>query len=347
MARLKGSDGKPISFTPPIDEVKESLTTVAPYSERVLRSQAKTDSLKGKGKPLGGAPPIPPGRMDELTRPQPDFGEPEPEPGPAPEPIKKPLPVGGVGSAYKVNQQLASGEFDGPVSMAAAKKHKSQTKLSPETVEALKQMDQTVKNAEPVEPVEPVEEATTPVALEIPERETNDKEELERADQELGRASFDIQGLVRARNSLLSEERRKKIEERLDKLDIADMVTKREVQQRVPVVPGRLDFTFRTMNQAENLFCLQYAYEFLGSEAYSQEILNTSKLVCSIVKINDAVLHNHLGEGGREVDRDEFLKKWDQVISFPTQLVGDMSVQLIWFSNRINDLFDVGHLKNG
>jgi hypothetical protein len=340
MARLGGNDGT-TNFTPPIEEVKGNVKSVSSYSDRVRRAQAKTASLKGKGKPLGGAPPIPPGRMEALTKPKPDFGEPEPEEAP-PLVVGTPPPIRGVGSSYRVNQDLATGKIGGPVSVAEAKK-KAKAQLSATTQEALKHMDRNVKTSAPTE-----EKAPQPV-LESPERAKETEKELDRTDKELERPlpEFDFEGLIRARNALLSEERRKKIESRLETLDIADLVTKREVTQKVPVVPGRLDFTFRTMTQYENLFCLQYVYEFPGSDTYLREVLNTSKLVCSLVAINDAVLHNHLSEDGKHVDRDEFEKKWDQVIGFPVQLVGDMSVQLIWFSNRVQDLFDIGHLKNG
>lgn len=339
MARLGENDKGTTSLTPSLEEVHENVKSVSSYDARVKKAQAKTAALKGKGKPLGGAPPIPPGRMIELTRPVPDLGEVEPQE--APKPIDRPPPVGGVGSGYRVNQDMAAGKYDGPVSLADAKKA-PKTKLSPQTQEALKQMNESVKSQVPME-----DQAPTP-KLELPEREEETRKDLDQADEDLERRpELDFEGLIRARNDLLSEERRKAIESRLEKLDIADLVTKREIKQTVPVVPGRLDFTFRTMNQAENLFCMQYVYEFPGSALYAREVLNTAKLVCSLVSINDAVLHAHLAENGKDVDRDAFEKKWDQLISFPVQLIGDMSVQLIWFDSRVQKLFDIGRLKNG
>jgi len=328
MARLgegkpQSTRGDPVNFTPPIDVVRDS------YADRVRAAKEKTSALKGKGKPLGGAPPIPEGKLGKLTMKQPVFDD---EP---PKTAGVPPPTAGVGSAYGVNQRMAAGEFDGPVSMAEAMKQKRQ--LSQQTEEALKVMDQNMKALESEqEPPKP--------DLEEPEAK-DDKDELARADKELERAAIDVNGVVHARNSLLREERRKVIEARLEPLDFADMVTKREVQQNVPVVPGRMEFLFRTLSQTENIFCLQYVYEFPGSEAYVNELLNTAKLVCSTVAINGAMLPNHMKDGS--VDREGFQRKWDQVVSFPVQLVGDMSVQLIWFNNRVNRLFDIDNLKNG
>lgn len=330
MARLgedkpKRTRDDPVKFTAPIDQVRDS------YADRVRAAKAKTNALKGKGKPLGGAPPIPEGKLGKLTMQQPVFDD-DDEP---PKTAGAQPPMTGVGASYGVNQRMAAGEFDGPVSMAEAKKQKR--RMSQQTEEALKAMDQTVKEA--------TGESDAPKPdLSEPEVE-DDKDELDRADKELQRSAVDLDGIVHARNSLLREERRKVIENRLEPLDLADMITKREIQQNVPVVPGRMEFLFRTLSHEENIFCLRYVYEFPGSEAYVNELLNTAKLVCSIVAINEAMLHNHMK--GKEVDRDEFQAKWDQVVSFPVQLVGDMSVQLIWFNNRVNKLFDIDNLKNG
>jgi hypothetical protein len=336
VARLRNDEpvkdrNNPVNFTAPMDQVRENVST---YSDRVRRSKTQAGALKGKGKPLGGAPPIPAGKMAKITMQRPVFEKDQPKPE-----VKKP-PVGGVGSAYKINQRMASGEVDGPVSIAEAKEQNS--RFSEQTEEAIRAMDRNVREASQEFVEEEMPEDTFP---DQSDDDQDDRDELERADKELERASFDMEGLIRARNSLLSDERRVAIEKRLKQLDISDMVTKREIQQKVPVVPGRLEFTFRTLSQNENIFCLRYVYEFPGSEAYANEMLNTAKLVCSIVAINDAMLHNHMRD--REVDRDEFQNKWDQVVSFPVQMVGDMSVQLIWFNNRVNKLFDIGNLKNG
>jgi hypothetical protein len=353
MARLKDDEvvkdqHNPTSFSAPVDVVHEAVRDSSSYSERVKAQRAKTDSLKGKGKPLGGAPPLPPGKLEKLTMPKPDFGTEEPEVR-IDEPPDPKQQVPGVGSAYNVNQSMASGDTDGPVSLSDAKKMKR--KLSPQTEEALKAMDENVRAAvteSPPETAVPIPAPTFDAAPEKDEASTrDDKDDLNKADKDLERAPmFDIEGMIRARNSLLSEERRKAIEERLEDLDIADMVTKREIQQVIPVVKGRLSFTVRTLNQAENLFCLQYTYEFPGSEAYLNEMLNTAKMVCSLVAVNAAMLPVHMGDND-EPDRDLFQKKWDQVVRFPVQLVGDLSVQLIWFQNRVNDLFNIDNLKNG
>jgi hypothetical protein len=334
--------GEPTSFTPPAEEVQDQVRTAASYSERVKEGQAATSSLKGKGKPLGGAPPIPKGKMAALTQPmqQPEFGE---EPPPEAQPEKdfrvpqEPPQLGGVGSGYGVNQAMARGETGGkPVSMKEAKEQDfggpKKKPISDETMTALAAAKESMdKGGEEPEP----EGDDT--------RERLDDADSEIADRESG---LDFGAIMGARSSLMSTERKKRIEDRLEPLDISEMISKREIQQEIPIVPNKLHVTLRTYSQREYLFCLRHVYEFPGSAAFVEELLNTCKMVCSVEAINGAHLPSHLDKDG-EVDRELFQKKYHHVTSFPINLLADFSVQCIWFGERVNELFGLDNLKNG
>lgn len=319
------------------------IVTAESYGQRKIRKrQQPTASLKGKGKPLGGAPPIPPERTHALASsmaPRPDFGTDEPEETQDPQeyrvPAEPPPSLGGVGSAYSVNQKMARGELSRPVSLKEAKNMPPQQKpapkkLSQETVEQLEAAQAQVEEEE-----EPSEE------------EDRTAEELEEAEKEMIQrdTSFDFEGMQEQQRQLMSKDRKEKIEARLDELDIADMVMKREIQQDIPVIPGKLIYRLRTYNQHEYLSCLQYVYENPGSVTWAEEYLNTCKLVCSLVAINGAPLPTHMKDG--TVDKKLFEKKMSHVASFPVHLIADLSVQTIWFNQRVNKLFSVGNLKNG
>ena len=338
--------GEPTSFTPPAEEVHEQVKTAASYSARMKQGKAATSSLKGKGKPLGGTAPIPEGKMAKLTgqggMAQPSFGEEEAKPEEVKEKEfrvpKEPPPqagVGGVGSAYDVNQAMARGETNGPVSLREAKEgdfKKKKKPISDETLQALEVTKQSMdKGGEPEE-----------------EEVDDTKEALDAADRDIaGRdPGLDFGAIMGARNTLMGTERKKRIEDRLEPLDISEMISKREVQQEIPIIPNKLHVTLRTYSQKEYLFCLRYFYEFPGSAAYVEELLNTCKMVCSIEAINGAHLPGHLDKDG-DVDRDAFQKKYHHVTSFPINLLADFSVQCIWFGDRVSDLFGLDNLKNG
>jgi hypothetical protein len=296
------------------------------FQKAELPASRSSDALKGRDKPVGGAPPLDPNKMAALAMARPSFSEDDDVGGEDPPPVTLPKGLGGVGAAYPINQDMAAGKLRSPVSVAAARKA---GKLSPET-QKLMQMA-----------VQPEEE---PAAQEEPASQEEEAAPDTRAPE------FDFGQLQAARNELMSDARRETIEKRLQPLRIEDMITHRELSQEVPVIPGRLHFTFRTFSQREYLFCLQYIFDFPGSAMYSEELLSTCKLACSIVAVNGALLPDHrksVGKALEEVDKAAFAKKLDHLSSFPVQMIADMSVQASWFNGRVNKLFSVDTLKNG
>jgi hypothetical protein len=161
---------------------------------------------------------------------------------------------------------------------------------------------------------------------------------------------MDMATLADIRGSMMSKERRDAIESRLEALDITDMIMKREIVQTIPVIPDKFSLTLRTFSQRENLWVLKYLYDFPGSALYVQELLNTCRLVCGLVAINGQYLPDHrkdVGKTSEEIVKEDFEKKLFHVSSFPVQLVADLSVQSIWFQDRVDKLFTVDALKNG
>ena len=181
---------------------------------------------------------------------------------------------------------------------------------------------------------------------EIPEEKALEDAEKDIADS----APIDFAALIGARNTLLSEKRRKDIESRLKELDIADMITNREIKQHIPIIPNKFEIDLRTFSQTENLFCLRRLGEFPGSQVYQEELLNTFKLVCAVMAINGSLLPEHrkdVGQRTESVDPERFKDKFQSLIAFPVQVIGDLSVQNIWFQRRVEKLFSWENLKNG
>ena len=314
--------------------------------------------MKGKSPPLGHVESPPSEKMEAIAShvthgmAKPKFiGVPDGEEVPPPpvEEKKAPPQVSGVGSAYPVNQALATGKLKGPVSMREAKEM-ADTNLSPESVQALKMANESVESAKnrPQEPEPEAPEAQAPARPSVAEETKAELEEASRAfEPDL---ALDMAEITDIRQGMMSEERRKDIESRLSELDIADMIMKREIQQEIPVIPNKLVVTLRTFNQRENIWVLKYLYDFPGSPAYTQELLNTCRLVCGLVAINGQYLPDHrkdVGKPTEDIVREDFEKKFFHVASFPVQLVADLSVQSLWFQDRVDKLFTLDTLKNG
>lgn len=334
--------------TSAVDPVEEGpITTAASYTKRVKARRRATASLKGKGQPLGGAPPLDSDKTAAIAAhlaPQPVFetedAAPEADPQEYRVPEEPPPALGGVGSGFEINQQMARGELERPVSMKEAKamgQEGKNKKLSAETVADLEKAQAQVEETTAKEPEG--EQDTTTAELEAAEKEMLKRD-----------TPFNYDNIMAQQKSLMSPERQKIIESRLEELDLADMIVRREIVQHIPVVAGKLSYTLRTFNQHEHLFCLQYVYENPGSVTYAEEFLNTCKLVCALVAVNGALLPDHrkgAGTPNEEVDMDSFKKKMFHVASFPVQIIADLSVQAIWFNQRVNELLGVENLKNG
>jgi len=330
------------------------------YAARVQERAAikkSSDLLKGKSPPLGHVESPSSEKMEALANlsmggmPRPTFSDPPsgaiPETAPEEDrPQPKPPTIKGVGAAYPVNQALAQGKTDGPVSLREGNKMAQQS-FSDETVQALKMANQNIKkssdDAEPeAKPVEP--KAPTSVAKEA-------SAELDEAEQTLTPAGqLDFSAIGDLRSMLMSQKRREEIEKRLKPLDIGDMIMKRELTQTIPVIPDKLEVTLRTFSQRENLWILKYIYDFPGSALYIQELINTCRLVCGLVAINGSFFPDHrkdAGQNSETIIKEDFEKKFFHVASFPVQLVADLSVQSLWFQDRVEKLFTVETLKNG
>lgn len=333
-------------LTPTPEEVQKRMSenqgvrSAASYSTRALKKQQQTEALKGLGKPLGGAPPLDPKKMSTAAMARPSFGSKgekpklevqEPPEGGAPQ---------GMGAAYEVNQAMARGEIEKPVTLTEANKMAANRKaLSPESVEALKMAE--------IEMAKAAEEKEEGISTSEPET----KKRLEDSEKDLvDDVPFEFGAIHDARAKMLSESRRKAIEARLEPLQIEDMIVNREIVQTIQVVPDKLAVTLRTFNQREHLFCLRYVYKVGGSQLFVEELLNTCKLVCALFAVNGAILPEHrtdVGERKEKIDEDKFEDKMYHLASFPVQLLADLSVQMIWFNDRVNKLLSLDNLKNG
>lgn len=306
------------------------IKTAASYGQRKDAVESSKVSTQ-----VGGADPIPPGKLKPIIPPQ--YDGPPAHDGPP----NGPPPVGGVGSAYPVNQALARGDIKNPITMDEAQRrglHKPERKpMSEESLDALK----AVKD----------ENDDSPPAVD----DGISEDDMRKAEEDIAEAGkrevpFDLNEIMMLRNPLASEDRREKIEERLEPLDISDLIMRKEIQQTVEVVPDKLSVTFRTINQKENLWILRYLHNFSGSDMYVEGLLDTFKMVCSITAVNGGLLpehRDHLGTRDEEIDEKLFEEKMHHLASYPVQLFADFGVQLNWFNRRVNKLFTLENLGNG
>lgn len=144
-----------------------------------------------------------------------------------------------------------------------------------------------------------------------------------------------------------NKKRREEIEARCQPMKFEDLLYKGEVEQKVPIIPGKFEPTYRSVTPEESLFIKRYiSKENESSDQYLFEKYNLCLLTCSLVAINDKPLPDHRGTNG-DVDEKLFEAKFKMMSKKSGYIVSDLGVNYVWFDVRVRKLITADGLKNG
>lgn len=148
-------------------------------------------------------------------------------------------------------------------------------------------------------------------------------------------------------NLLNNPKRRKEIEERLSPMDITDVILHGEIRQTIPIVPDKLEVTYRSVSAEEDLSVKQMMFGESGGDRYLMDKYTIMQLTLAMVAINGEDLPTHLNDK-KKFDEVKFIAKMEKVTRFPIQLIADLGIQYLWFDERVRKLFLGGtdELKN-
>lgn len=150
-----------------------------------------------------------------------------------------------------------------------------------------------------------------------------------------------------AEKMLDNRKRREEIESRCAPMKFEDLLYRNEVEQKVPIIPGKFEPTFRSLVPEETLFIKRYiAKDPATSDQYHFEKYNLCILACSLVAINDRPLPDHRDAQGN-VDEGLFETKMKMVLKKSGYIVADLGVNYTWFDTRVRKLITADGLKNG
>jgi hypothetical protein len=160
--------------------------------------------------------------------------------------------------------------------------------------------------------------------------------------------AFDFGDMSRQVDRILdNKKRRQDIESRCEPMDLEDLLMKDEVRQRVPILPGKFEPTFRSITPLESLFIKRrMSKETITTDQYLGEKYNLMLLTCCLVDINGAPLPDHRDIHG-EIDETLFDEKAAALMKKSGYIVADLSVNYIWFDIRVRRLLNPDDLKNG
>jgi hypothetical protein len=177
---------------------------------------------------------------------------------------------------------------------------------------------------------------------------SDDDTELRKIDKEI--AAFDDvyeeDEFGRRVVSLLGNVKRKEIiEARCPPLSFEELLMTGSVQQRVPIIPGKFEPTFRSLLGEENEEILRMMNSFRGPDQYILDVMSLLNLTAGLYAINGKPLPNHQDKNG-DFEEEMFRAKYKVVRKMALPLLADMSVNFRWFIRRVQKLTVVDDIKS-
>jgi hypothetical protein len=174
---------------------------------------------------------------------------------------------------------------------------------------------------------------------------------------EMSEEDTELMSLLRAmrEDPINNAREREAVRGRVKPMDIAEGLLTGEYTQVVPVIPGKLTVTFRSMSHLEHQMLRVKLYNYLDDHPELRridgELLGFYQTVASIKAINDTVAQSHLQRqpnGTVEFLDAAFEEKLARFNTMPIQLISTIGIHGAWFDARVRDLFvSAEALKNG
>lgn len=199
-------------------------------------------------------------------------------------------------------------------------------------------------NKEPPKPMEPAPEVAGGVDTTSSETQETIKKMVEEMDD------FELDSynrMLEEDDDLNNDRRRRAIESRCKAMNLIDLITEGSVHQKVPIVPGQFEVTYRSVSSGEDLEIKRMLYSIRKEvPRYQVDAYSVMSLTLGIYAINGHPLPDHNDESGN-FSETKFRKKFELVKKYPLQMVADLGINYIWFDSRVKKLFTVESLGNG
>lgn len=216
---------------------------------------------------------------------------------------------------------------------------------SPEEIRAdLEKLNQAVKD---YDKSKDGEELPKPAEMPTPADSGGVSDEVASMVEQMDDFELDAYSRMLEEDLLNNDRRRKAIEARLKPMDLVDLITEGEVQQKVPIVPGKFEVTYRSVSSGEDLEIKRMLYNIRKEvPRYQVDAYSIMSLTLAVYAINGHPLPSQTDESGN-FSESRFMKKFELVKKYPLQMVADLGVNYIWFDVRVKKLFTVEALGNG
>ena len=141
---------------------------------------------------------------------------------------------------------------------------------------------------------------------------------------------------------------RKRIEARLEPLDISHVILTGTVQQTVPIIPNKLEVVFRSCRPSDTMWIRQLVFKQPTSVQMQWDI--TARLALQVIDVPGISLMECLGNDPRRtINEKAFEAKMATISDLNEGLIDILLVHQTWFNDRVGRLFahDYEQIKNG
>jgi len=193
--------------------------------------------------------------------------------------------------------------------------------LSPETKQGLETLARAAKVEQPISSPPP-----QPTSKE--ESVVDEQEEVEDLTQE--------------------EKLKRAIEGRLDAIDIGEYLMSGEVKQEIPIIPGKLVVTFKTVSDLEESF-VDNKISIEPSSMSNRQFLRKMNELALVIHIYSVNGHKwpSLINGDGTINDESVESRLKHIRKLSSPIFNLMTQNLAWFTDRVNDCLTASALGNG
>lgn len=175
-------------------------------------------------------------------------------------------------------------------------------------------------------------------------------EKLKKAINQMDAFEFNEWRQLMMRELLNSEEQRKIIEDRLEPLDLGEVVMTGLVSQTVPIVPGKYEIEVRSFDGQMDLALKRLVMsESRSTEVTEQYLLDKYTFMSTalgLVRVNNKRFPDVVDDKGNFSD-ELFYQKFNMVMKLPVHMLSSIGVNVMWFEMRVRRLFRAQEVGNG
>lgn len=174
--------------------------------------------------------------------------------------------------------------------------------------------------------------------------------EVEQAVKNMDEFDFNTFREMMMKDLLNNDEQRKIIEERVQPLDLSDLIVNGRLKQVLPIIPDKYEPELQSVSAEEDLalkrLLMKESQQLDAPDRYMLDKYSLMVIALGLVSINKKPLPLHLDKDGNWND-ELFWAKFNRVMKFPFHLIASVGVHYYWFDIRVRKLFVVERLKNG